>query len=92
MVDKYLATEEELEPLDWGQIAKTSAIAGATVGGVAGGAAGLGIATIPFAIAGAIIGTVTSVSVALTGAALSQAAEALYVFGSNRQLRESIRI
>ena len=92
VVDKYLATEEELEPLDWGQIAKTSAIAGATVGGVAGGAAGLGIATIPFAIAGAIIGTVTSVSVALTGAALSQAAEALYVFGSNRQLRESIRI
>ena len=92
VVDKYLATEEELEPLDWGQIAKTSAIAGATVGGVAGGAAGLGIATIPFAIAGAIIGTVTSVSVALTGAALSQAAEALYVFGSNRQLRESIKI
>ena len=92
VVDKYLATEEELEPLAWGQIAKNSAIAGATVGGITGGVAGIGIATVPFAIVGAVIGTVTSVSLALAGAAVSQVIEGVYVFGANWQLRESIRI
>ena len=92
VVDKYLATEEELEPLSWGQIAKNSAITGATVGAVGGGAIGLGIATVPFAIAGAIVGTVSGLVVGLGGAAIAQGAEALYVFSSNFQLRESKKI
>jgi len=92
VLDEYLSTKEELEPLAWGQIAKNSAIVGATTGAVGGGVLGLGIATVPFAIAGAIIGTISGVAIGVGGAAIAQVGEALYVWGANSKLREHVDI